>query len=167
MTMSVKQGGAWNTVTGLYVKQGGAWQSVQTGYVKQGGVWNIFYSSGLYNGSITAGMQTDGINYISYGYASGVAPFGSASPSTFTDGKTFQALYDYYDLNVGGSYGILSVSGFASDPGQTGYFTSITSNSTTYTAAGAAFYSYGSGIATWTFPAFGFVDPNTYSVVVV
>ena len=37
MTMSVKQGGVWNPVTGLYTKQGGVWQSVQTGYVKQGG----------------------------------------------------------------------------------------------------------------------------------
>jgi len=166
MTMSVKQGGVWNPVTGLYVKQSGVWQSVQTGYVKQGGAWNIFYSSGLYNGSMTAGTDTDGVNYVSYGYASGVGAFGSASPSTMTDGKNFQALYDYYDLNVGGSYGIFGVSGFASDPGQS-YFTSITSNSVTYYSASAAFYSYGSGIATWTFPAFGFTPTNTYSVVVV
>ena len=115
---------------------------------------------------MTAATDTDIYNYVSYGYASGVGAFGSASPSTMTDGKNFQALYDYYDLNVGGSYGIVGVSGFSSDPGQT-YLTSITTNSVTYYAASASFYSYGSGIATWTFPAFGFTPSNTYSVVMV
>ena len=164
MTMSVKQGGAWNTVTGLYTKQSGVWQPVQTGYVKQSGVWNIFYSSGLYNGSMTAGFVSDGLTFTYIGYEP-VYTIGSVSPSTLTDGKTLYSLYDYYDISVGSSYGYFQVSGFASDPGSS-YFTTLTINSTNYSSS-SAFYSYFSGTASWVFPVvFSFSNGNTYTVVI-
>jgi hypothetical protein len=164
MTMSVKQGGAWNPVTGLYVKQSGAWQSVQTGYVKQSGVWNVFYSSGLYNGSMTAGYVTDGLNFTYVGYEP-IYTIGSVSPGTLTDGKTLYSLYDYYDLNVGSSYGFFQVSGFSVDPGAS-YFTTLTVNSTNYSSA-SAFYSYSAGVATWVYSLFGFTNSTVYPVVIV
>jgi hypothetical protein len=44
MTMSVRDGGTWKTVTSPRVRDGGTWKTVLTGWVKDAGTWKVFYT---------------------------------------------------------------------------------------------------------------------------
>jgi hypothetical protein len=81
-----------------------------------------------------------------YGYSQ--SNFGALGQTTFPDGKT---LYYIYDSVAGGTNNFqLSISGFSSSPGATGYFTSIKRQTGSTYNASAATYSYSGGYAYWT-----------------
>ena len=46
MSMHVRVGGTWRTVTGLHVRVGGVWRSCSEGHVRVGGVWQQFFGGG-------------------------------------------------------------------------------------------------------------------------
>ena len=100
------------------------------------------------NGTVTVAYDTDSSTYEQYLFMSGA--FGSASPTTLTDGKTFFELQTYYSPLGAFNYNYLDISGFSSDPGSS-YLSSIKISGTTYSLSGAGVtYAYGSGHATWT-----------------
>lgn len=140
----------WNGSSWIYaspkVWNGGAWTSVKNAYVWNGSSWVSFYPNLKYNGTITAAYDTDGFTYEQYVFLSGA--FGSASPTTLTDGKTFFELLTYYSPLGAFQYNYLDISGFSSDPGAS-YLSSIYISGTTYTLSSTD-YVYGSGHATWT-----------------
>jgi hypothetical protein len=92
------------------------------------------------------------------GFSSAINPAGSLSNNAFSDGKTVTEFHD----TIGGT-SLFRVTGFAADPGQNGYFTSVTGHGTTKTAASASSYSYSAGAATWAWVAsiFGFNTSGT------
>lgn len=78
---------------------------------------------------------------------------GTMSPSSFPSGLLIETWSDTSGTTSG-----LSISGFSSDPGQTGFFTTATYNAVSRTAASATSYGYTSGTASWTWNSllFGF-----------
>lgn len=77
-----------------------------------------------------------------YGYSQG--NYGIIISGAFTGGKTLMGIFD----NTGTGQLKLQVSGFGSDPGATS-LTTITVNGFTFPESTAS-YTYGAGIATWT-----------------
>ena len=102
---------------------------------------------GSYNGTVTFVYQSDFSTYEEYIFFSG--SFGSASPTTMTDGKLLKSLSTYYTGYGPGSFqeNLITVSGFSSDPGAS-YLHSITVGGVLYSLTGAT-YAYSAGNATW------------------
>jgi hypothetical protein len=96
------------------------------------------------------------------GFKSSVAPFiGSMTSPALTDGMT---IVDFYD-DLGSPDGILSISGFTSDPGQ--FYIDAATGNVTLRTVNAASYSYSAGVATWTWlSAFGFPTSGTANVII-
>lgn len=87
-----------------------------------------------------------GVVLYQYGYYSGV--FGSLATTTFPDGKTLYYLQD--QISYGTQYFSLSISGFSSDPGVSGYFTSIKKQGgNTFNTSSVLSYYYSGGYAYW------------------
>lgn len=82
MSMNVKDGGSWRTVTGLHAKAGGTWRSCTAGYVKSGGVWRQFFGSG--GTGITLSAPFNDISDASGGGATA----GNTVTLTMASGKT-------------------------------------------------------------------------------
>jgi hypothetical protein len=93
-----------------------------------------------------------------YGYYSG--SYGGVTNTSFGDGKT---LYYMTDIVSYGSYSFnVAISGFSSNPGITGYFTSVKKHGGTSFNASAASYSYGAGYGYWTWSgSTGFTTSGT------
>lgn len=68
---------------------------------------------------------------------------GSMTPDAFP------AFYQMESFTDSSSVGVVSISGFTRDPGQTGAFTTATYNGVSRTAAAATNYSYSNGTAIW------------------
>jgi hypothetical protein len=125
-----------------------------------------YLASGANNGTLLAqSYTTDSILYY-IGYASFI-PSSTRTPTTFADGRTLAYMYDTYDTNTGEYTAYFGVSGFTSDPGRLGYFTSMAIGGNTLTAAGSSstLYGYSSGTAGWAWPltAWGFIGGGTSS----
>jgi hypothetical protein len=90
---------------------------------------------------------TSGSAGAAWGYWAG--HFGSASPTTTSNGLTYNSIADNYNgWGWGATYGAsFAVCGFGGDPGS-GWLTSIAVGSTTKLSS-AASYSYASGCASW------------------
>lgn len=89
------------------------------------------------------------------------ADLGSMVTSVTSDGKILGVWAD----NSGA--GTFVAAGFGSDPGQNGWATSFTIDSTTLLAADAASYNYSSGTATWEWAGpFGFADATPFTAVI-
>jgi hypothetical protein len=163
MTLKVWNGSAWTNVPYLKVWNGSAWTNTKKGKVWDGSSWVQFFTGLLYDGTITLGQKyTPGVERLVGFYVS--PSFGSRSPTTLVDGKTFYGCYDYYDL-AGGivTNANVVISGFSSDPGQS-YFSSIVSNSgIEFFTSVANSYSYLSGVASWGWDdqTFGFATSGT------
>ena len=119
------------------------------GDVDVSGIQQMLLASGgaatKYTGTVTVAYDTDSATYEQYLFVSGA--FGSASPTTLTDGKTFFELQTYFSPLGAFQYNYLDISGFSSDPGSS-YLTSIKISGTTYTLSPLN-YVYSSGHATW------------------
>lgn len=99
-----------------------------------------------------------GIAVYYYGYQAG--SFGSLATTTFPDGKTLYYLYD--QISFGSPTVQLSISGFSSNPGATGYFSSIKKQGGNTFNSSAASYSYGGGYGYWTWSGqLGFTTSGT------
>ena len=91
MTMHVRDGGSWRTVSSPRVRVSGAWQTVQSGWVRVSGVWRQFFSStaplsvscdpGSVSGSIFGG------GYVASGSTTAVVTGGTA-PYTYSWART-------------------------------------------------------------------------------
>jgi hypothetical protein len=86
-----------------------------------------------------------GVIVSQYGYYSGA--FGSLATTTFPDGRTVGYIMDEY---FGGGSCQIMISGFPSDPGKTGYFSSIKKQGGNTLTSATSSYSYGAGYAYWT-----------------
>jgi hypothetical protein len=102
------------------------------------------------------------------GYYTGGWTFGSMTPATTPYGRTYLILADEYWQGTTYSFSMLSVTGFASDPGQ-GWLDSVTALGVTRTGLGAWGYTYNNGSATWQWNAgpFGFTGSGTTVVTMV
>lgn len=99
-----------------------------------------------------------GIAVYYYGYQAG--SFGGLATTTFPDGRTLYYLYDV--ISFGTPTVQLSISGFGSDPGKTGYFTSIKKQGGGTFNSSAASYSYGGGYGYWSWSgSLGFTTSGT------
>jgi hypothetical protein len=169
MTTHVNDGGVWRQLANIYVNDGGVWRTIQQVYVNDGGVWRTVYTNVVVI-TLTPGTGTDGLVFDWVGFVDGTTGSASpAGPNNIQGNRTLASLADYNGVG-GGGYVLsqFSVSGFSSDPGQNGFFTSVNCNSVTRTAAGATGgaggtvlpYSYSSGTAVWTWNtgAFGLVN---------
>jgi hypothetical protein len=98
------------------------------------------------------------------GFLAGSGGTGSISPTTMSDGRSYQ---EFADTNGSGfADSIVAVGGFSSDPGQ-GWLGSATALGVTKTGASAS-YAYVSGTALWTWSSqFGFTGSGTASVKLV
>jgi hypothetical protein len=87
-----------------------------------------------------------GILLYQYGYYAG--SFGSLATTTFPDGKTLYYMMD--QISFGSPYFSVCISGFSSNPGATGYFSSVKKQGggTFYTSSLLS-YSYAAGYAYW------------------
>lgn len=108
-------------------------------------------------GTLISGTGTDGSggNYTGFDLVTGTSPtrpFGSVSPNTFVDGKTFYSASEVAYLIVPSWTDVIRVSGFSSDPGIS-YCTSFTINGVTNTTASATYVynppGYPTGTAQW------------------
>ena len=68
MTLSVKNSGAWRTITGLYVKASGVWRTATNGYIKSGGVWREFFTSAI---NVTVSTNQTNFNLYTAAVAAG------------------------------------------------------------------------------------------------
>ena len=99
-----------------------------------------------------------GILIYSYGYYAGT--YGSLATTTFPDGKTLYYMMD--QIAFGSQTFQLSISGFSSDPGATGYFSTVKKQGGNTFSASSATYSYGGGYAYWTWSGqIGFTTSGT------
>lgn len=106
-----------------------------------------------YSGSMTAGTTGTFVGLLA-------GSFGSRSPTTLVDGKTFAMIVD----DSSGPTCSVRVSGFSGDPGA-GYLRFASANGVVKVGS-AASYSYSGGAATWTWSgSFGFADTSSYPVV--
>jgi hypothetical protein len=155
-TQYVNDGGTWRQLINVYVNDGGTWRDIQEIYVNDGGTWRSVFAR-VANFTLTGGGGNDGFLFSWVGYIRG--SIGTLTPGgtgNLPGSRTFESVLDYRDFG-GGTYNHSSfcVTGFGSDPGQTGYFVSITVNGINKTAAGANWsfgaYSYnaGTGEACW------------------
>jgi len=96
--------------------------------------------------------------------------FGSYSPTGLTGGTTVIAVWDNLHLNSScgtGNSSLFAVSGFSVDPGQD-WVSSITCHGVENTGSGATSYSYGNGIAIWTWSQiFGLSGTTSVSCTIV
>jgi hypothetical protein len=108
----------------------------------------------LYNGTITQGNSPGNAVGMSTSFS-----IGSCSPTT-AQGLT---IVEWCDVTATTS-GLLSISGFGADPGQS-FFTSCTAHGTTKTSASVSTYSYSAGRANWSWvpSTFGFATSGTTS----
>jgi hypothetical protein len=116
-----------------------------------------------YNGTVTQQTSTDAYQtYALYGFALGpMTSFGARSPTTLSDGKTFYAIYDNWNIYIDPNppndptYTLIDswvqISGFSSSPGA-GYLYSATVAAKVLLGS-AASYSYSAGIASWSWAA--------------
>jgi hypothetical protein len=102
------------------------------------------------NGTITVAEKSFGSTCI-WGYSGGL--LGAYSPTGLTGGKTVAEISAIViGLSCNGTLdGIVQISGFSSNPGQS-WLTSVECNAITKTGATATF-NYGSGIAAWSWSA--------------
>jgi len=139
MKTQMKVAGTWQTATKLQVKVSGVWQTVTKAFVKVSGVWQQVYAAFTpMSGTLTAAQYNGGFNV---GYQNGSG--GTMSPVTFATGQTvtqFQMAFTVFTVVI---------SGFSGDPGQNGFFTTVTYNGQSRTAATSS-YGYSAGVATWT-----------------
>ena len=135
----MKVSGTWQTATKLQVKVSGVWQTVTKAFVKVAGTWQQVYASFVpLSGTLTAANYNGGFTN-GYGLLLG----GSVSSGAFGAGQT---LHDFSQTSTSTA---VVITGFSSDPGQNGYFTTATYNGNSLTAATAATYTYSAGQATW------------------
>src|SRR5690606_31585797 len=118
--------------------------------------YNGSSSNILLNSTGTAGSASGRVGY-SFTFS-----FGTMSPVVTTDSRTVLDMYDQSGV------GFLNVSGFGTDPGQTGWATTIFVNGVPYDPASAIGYSYAIGVAQWQFMGgFGFSNGVGYTVTIV
>lgn len=129
------------------------------------------------NTTLTIGTATAGAGLNVRGFSSRVLPayspttFGSLGSATLSDGRTCVSVYDDRDTVTPLYAPVLSISGFASNPGQ-GYLYDVTSNGITKLGSNASAYTYSSGTATWewqgitTAVLFGFGLSGSTSLVI-
>ncbi len=129
------------------------------------------------NTTLTIGTATAAAGVSVRGFSSLALPayspttFGSLGSATLSDGRTCVSVYDDRDINIPTYAPVLSISGFASDPGQ-GYLYDVTSNGITKLGSNASAYFYSSGRATWewegitTAVLFGFGLSGSTSLVI-
>lgn len=116
--------------------------------------------------------MTEGEGFVSGGwlYAKGYywTTFGSLNPATTANGRTHAILADEYWQVTTYSFSMLSVMGFASDPGQA-WLESVTARGVTKTGLGAGGYIYNNGTANWqwTDAPFGFTGSGSTGVTIV
>lgn len=110
--------------------------------------------SAVDNATLTVGQSSASCFGFNYGYQSGV--MGAYSNTALTGGKTVVAVGDKVCFSGGGSLGVLTVSGFTSDPGRL-WLNTITCAGWTNWGTTSGYY-YNAGIAQWTWSnLFGFV----------
>ena len=146
MSLRVWNGSSW-AYAAPKVWNGGSWAPANNAYVWNGSSWVRFYPNLKYSGTVNLIYDSDYTTYEEYVFWNGV--YGSASPNTLVDGKTFNLLMTYYN-NYGPSYfgyNVIQISGFSSDPGAS-YLKEIKIGSTTYDLSGAL-YGYSGGVAEW------------------
>lgn len=121
------------------------------------------------NGTLTIGSRivrcnnNQGFQFL-FGFGSGV--YGSYSPTGLTGGESLLSIADNTTTSAcgGSAFSQLIVSGFSSNPGSSS-LSSVTCNGVEYTGS-ASVFSYGSGLAMWTFGAlFGFQSKGDNSNV--
>lgn len=163
MTVHVNDGGTWRQATSIYVNDGGVWRTITSVYVNDGGTWRLVHTPSV-SFSLAADSGNDGFLFEWTGYISGTT--GSVTPSgtaALPGSINFDGLADFYAFGIGTySHSQIIMSGFSSDPGQTGYWVSVDIDSDdgpkNYTSAsangksgaGIAAYNYSGGTATWT-----------------
>ena len=163
MTLQVGNGGAYKSATSVDVGVGGAWKRATRGWIGVGGVWKDFL--GQYT-QMTAGFDGNA----TIGYSAGVpytpTAYGSLASPITVNGK--QLVY----IGVDPSAFNRIIVGFASasDPGQSGVFTTFASGLPfgNLSAASADSYSWvsisGAAYWTWNNPSSVYVDGNSYTV---
>lgn len=152
MTMHVKVGGSWRTVSPPAVKVSGSWRSLIEGYVRVGGTWRQFFAT-QHATTVTVGNfgQNTGFPYYFtedwYGYDTNVTSghaFGSIGSATYA-GKTILSALHFSTL-FGGSGVVFVLSGTVANDDAA--FVSVKMNATTY-ARSSASYSVVGGNSRW------------------
>ena len=77
MTVEIKSGGAWRTITAPEVKSGGVWRAIQTIEVRSGGVWRTVFE-------VASGGAPSGTNIVVTSTRSGPVGSGCAFQSDGT-----------------------------------------------------------------------------------
>ena len=99
-----------------------------------------------------------GILIYRYGFYNG--QFGSLATTAFPDGRSVGYMMD--EIAYGSQSFQIMIYGFASDPGKTGYFSSIKKQGGGTFYSSASSYSYGSGYAYWSWGGqIGFTTSGT------
>jgi hypothetical protein len=129
--------------------------------IDSGNVARLVYVSAITNSrTLTAAFADDGVLAAYEGYSSvGITtgPFGGIDNATISSGAfgslTLQTLTIEFIPRSPQTFQDtrLDIAGYGSDPGATNGFASFTINGHTLTPADRNSYSFGSGVATWTF----------------
>jgi hypothetical protein len=181
MPIYVNDSGTWREIDIPSVNDAGTWRNLREVYVNDSGTWRRVYVNTV-TFSLAANTGDDGSLFEWVGYVRSV-PTGSVTPTgvaALPGSINFDALIDVYGFGTSVySHSSIEMSGFSSDPGQTGFWVSVDIDSDdgpkNYTSAsanghggaGIPAYSYSSGTATWTwsgganeFDLNGIADPH-------
>lgn len=102
----VKVGGAWKTISAMYVKVDGTWKLLSQGYVKINGVWRLFYPYPLNQDTTLATFKVNGTS---------VPNGGTYNVSSTTTSVTLSATTTSSTATISGAIsGVASASGSVS-----------------------------------------------------
>lgn len=164
MTFNVNDASTWRSLA-MWVNDSATWRKLAM-WVNDAGTWRRLTSTSAAF-SITAGLYDPDPTFHTYseiGRSTAHSVGSVTSGNPLPDGKTVAECLDA-NTGPGAIAAHLAISGFSSDPGAT-YFTSLSGNSVTLLAS-AASYTYGAGLATWTWPTaskFNFVNTSSYNM---